>query len=290
MLSATERESGLSGLLVSIRKRWTLVLASVLVFVGLAGMYSLSEPDRYESTAVVLLAGTGTDELLDASSRNVGLLTRESTNELLAAESDAVVDLVVAELGEIPNVRISVDADSDVMLFTGIAPTPADAALYANTWAQAYIEFKRDEAVSALAAMADSMETRLAELAEDRELLEAPLVALQSRIVSSSNDQQVADLQLEHEALSDDLQFELELNDAQTETVVGTMSSIDELVELSEAGGPHQTQIAAPPAERSNAPASRNIALGLGLGLLVGLGLAFLAESRGRGIESSPQG
>ncbi len=252
MQSATERESGLRGYYAVVRKRWALVLVPVLVFVGQASVYSLNQPDRYESTAMVfvarerqaLLPGDG------LTKEDLARLAKELAEEVSLAESDAVVDLVVAELGEIPEVGIVAPTDvADVLLFTGSALTAEDAALYANTWAEAYIQVNQDLTTSEIAAATASMQARLVGLGEEQQRL-------------------------------GDSPAQLELVVREIEVAVASLKELELRAEFARVGEAHLVQMAAPPAHRSNWPLSLYVALGLGVGLLVGLGLALLAERR----------
>ncbi|MGH1488430.1 MAG: Wzz/FepE/Etk N-terminal domain-containing protein [Acidimicrobiales bacterium] len=285
MSSALHREPGLRGLWVAARKRWVLVLGPVLLFAGLASVYSLTAADRYEATAKVRIDQGALVSL--RTGLNLGRSSRQLIAEMAVAEHDPVVDLVVAELGEIPEMRVTADFDAEVLLFTASAPSAPEAALNANTWAEAYIQVKKGELVHSVAGAVESGESRLVEISEERELVEAPLVALKDRIGFSSNEQHAAGLQAEYNALADKLQYRLELNTAQAEAMVGTLVKLQEMGEVEAERIAILVQVAVPPTERSNAPGARSVALGLCLGLLVGLGLASEADRRGETVESA---
>jgi len=256
-----------------------LVLVPVLLFAGLASVYSLTTADRYEATAKVRIDQAALISL--RSGLNLGRSSRQLVAEIAVAEHDPVVDLVVAELGEVPEMRVTVDFDAAALGAEAVNRSAAEAALNANTWAEAYIQVKKGELVHSVAAAVESVESRLIEIAEQRELIEAPLVALEDRIGFSSNDQHAARLQAEYDALAAELRYKLEMNTTQAEGTVGMLVNLQEMGEVEAERVAVLVEVAVPPTERSNASAARTVVLGLGLGLLVGLGFALLANRRG---------
>ncbi len=287
MVPASPEEYGLFDYWSIVRKRWSWVLLPVVLFTALATLYSLTEADRYEATASVLLADTASQQTLDPSSQNTSFLSRELSNEISLAESDTVEQLVEDELGSLPEVSISSDADADVLVFSASAGTPEEAALNANTWADMYIQVKRDEVVRDITAATASLQERLAEIRQERQVLRAPLDNLSDRIESTTDPEITTRLQREYERLADDLQYELELVTSQAEAAVASLTELELQAELSAVGEARIVQVAAPPSGRSNTPLSRNIALGLTVGLLAGFGLALLAETRDKTIKSA---
>lgn len=283
----TPEEYGLFDYWSIVQKRWPWVLLPVVVFTAIATIYSLNEPDRFEADASVLLSDTASQRTLDPSSQNTGFLSRELSNEISLAESDTVERLVIDALGGLPRVNISSDGDADVLVFSASAGNAENAALFANTWADKYIQVKREEAVRDITAATVSLQGRLAQLREERQTLRAPLDELDERIESSAEPVLAAQLQREYDRLADDLRYELELVTGQAEAAVASLTELELQAELSAVGEARVVQVAAPPSNRSNTPLSRNIALGLTVGLLAGFGLALLAETRDKTIKSA---
>ncbi|MEM7274133.1 MAG: polysaccharide biosynthesis tyrosine autokinase [Actinomycetota bacterium] len=270
-----------------VRKRWPWVVIPVILLAAGAVTYSLRQPDRYEASASVLLADTASQRTLDPSSQNPGFLSRELSNEISLARSDAVERLVAAELGELPRLTITSEADADVLVFRASAPTAERAAEIANVWATNYIQVKRDAAVTDITAATASLQERLQELRIERQELRSPLDVLDRRIAGAADPLIAAQLQQEYDRLEDDLRYELELTTAQAEATVASLSQLELQAELASVGEARFVQVAAPPEQTSNAPLSRNLALGATLGLMVGFGLALLAETRDNTIKSA---
>jgi capsular exopolysaccharide synthesis family protein len=286
-ITETREEYGLLDYWVIARKRWPWILLPVVLLLGASTYYTISQPDRFEATASVLLAPTVSQEVLTSNSQNAGFLTRTLSNEISLAQSDVVESLIIEELRILPNVSISPEPDADVLIFVAAAGDPDDAALHANTWADMYVQVKQDQAVANITASTTSLQQRLEELRLERQRLRSPLDDLDARIGRSASPEVASSLQRDYDRLADDLRYELELVTAQAEAVVGNLTDLQLQAQLSAIGEARIIQSAAPPAQRSNAPLSRNLALGLVLGLMVGFGLALLAETRDKTIKSS---
>lgn len=280
-------EYGLLDYWVIARKRWPWILLPVVLLLGASAYYTVSQPDRFEADARVLLAPTASQDVLDRGSQNTGFLTRSLSNEISLAQGDEVESLVIDELNLLPNVSISPEPDADVLVFSAAAGVADDAALQANTWANMYVKVKQDQAVESITGSMVTLQSQLEELRVERQRLRSPLDDLDARIGRSASPEVAASLQGDYNRLADDLQYELQLVTAQAEAVVGSLTDLQLQAQLSAVGEARIIQRAAPPVQRSNAPLSRNLALGLVLGLMVGFGLALLAETRDKTIKSA---
>ncbi|MEZ5230365.1 MAG: hypothetical protein R2710_27980 [Acidimicrobiales bacterium] len=147
-----------------LRNRWLAVLTPILIFGGLAA-YSLSTRTlQYESTSKVLLADTAAQAALRGGSQNPNSLTREMTNEISFAASDDVKNAVRDAIGVVPKVTVRADPNSDVLSFLERRSSPGDAAMYANTWAEAFVSTKQRQAGESLDAAVDQFSERVAVL------------------------------------------------------------------------------------------------------------------------------
>ena len=285
--AAQGTEYGLLDYLDIVRKRWLWMVLPVVALAAASVAWTVTRPPLYESSASVLLADTASQRTLDPSSQNTGFLSRELSNEISLARSDVVEGLVEDELGRLPKVAISSESDADVLVFRATASMADDAALFANTWAEKYIQVKREEAVRDIRAATVSLQARLEELRAQRQQLRAPLDDLDDRISSAADPADAAALQRQYDRLADDLRYELELVTGQAEATVASLTDLELRAELSSVGEARVVQVAAPPLATSNAPLSRNVALGVTLGLLAGFGLALLAETRDNTIKNA---
>ncbi len=268
--------------LTILRRRWLWSLIPVVLLVAAAYLYSTTRADRFVASANVLLADTAAQRTLDAGSGNTGSLS----NEISLARSDAVEQLVVEDLGDLPDIAISSQSKADVLTFTAESDDPDRAALAANTWAESYVEVKRDEVVASIATAIERLQSRLEEIRTERQNLRQPLDDLEARITDAAPEDAPA-LQAQYDRLADDLSYELDLLAAQSQATLASLANLELQAELSTLGTARIVQVANPPQERRNPPLSRDLALGATVGLLAGFGLALLADTRDNTIKSS---
>ncbi|MEM8926085.1 MAG: polysaccharide biosynthesis tyrosine autokinase [Actinomycetota bacterium] len=269
-----------------LRRRALWVVLPTALLVAAAAAYTVNAPASYEAVARVLLADSAAQRALDPGSQNTSFLTREMSNEISLASSDAVESLVTEELGDLPEVSISAESAADVLVFRASADTADNAALNANTWAEQYVVVKQNEAVATITAATTKLQSRLETLRAERQQLRQPLDALDARIASATSPEIAASLQREYDRLAADLSYELQLVTGQAEATVASLNELELQAELSAVGEARIIQVAAPPETPSNAPLSRNIPLAAVVGLMLGAALAILIDARDNAIKS----
>ena len=144
--AADDPELDLGDYIHILRQRWKWVLASLVLFGGLAVLLTTTASPVYSGTAKVGLRTSDAIEALDSRFENTQSLSRQLTNEINFAQGDAVVSAVENELGELPDVTITGDNTADVLSFRSQSTTPEQAANDANTWANAYVDSRQAEA------------------------------------------------------------------------------------------------------------------------------------------------
>lgn len=277
-------EIGLLDYLAIVRRRWIWVCAGLTMCIGATSFWYASRPALYEASSRVLLADTAAQRALDPGSG--GMLAGQLPNEIALAQSDVVENLVEQELGVVPQIKMTADTDAAVIVFQASAPSPDEAALFANTWAEQYIAVKRDQAITEINAAAESLRDRLEALRRQRQEVRAPLDELGSEILDTTNEREAAALQREYNLLAGDLSYELDMVTSQAGATTANLSNLELQVELATVGEARIIQVAAPPPAAANSPLSLYLALGSVLGLITGFALAVLAESRDNSVKS----
>ncbi|MEM7324800.1 MAG: polysaccharide biosynthesis tyrosine autokinase [Actinomycetota bacterium] len=268
-----------------LRRRWPWVLLPFVLVLSLATAFTVTQSPSYCSTAQVLINASDAQRILDGDS-NVFIQNRDLANEINIAYSDAVQTNVEAELGLTPNVAVTGASDSDALFFRGCGSTAADAALYANTWASVYTDTKQVQAAESVGSAVERFETRLEELRLRRQEVRAPLDTLEDRLVNAT-DATRPRLQTEFNRLQSDLAQELQLIDAQFQTIASNITLLELNSELARSGTVQIIQVAAPPLQPSNAPLSRNLILAGVIGLILGAACALIVENLDRSIKTS---
>lgn len=271
-----------------LRRRWILVVAATSVIIALALAFSLLSTDRFTSTAQVSLGNSAAQEAIQGgiySSNPVA--TRELSNEVDLALSDAVRQEVIDQLGDEPEIDISAHETSDAIRFAATAATAEDAADHANTWAQVYVDNKRREASQSIDDAVEGFEADLADLRKERQDLRAPLDDLEDRLARASGESNRAVLAAQVNRLQADLEPELDLLDARVQAVAQNITNLELTSRLAATGTARIVQVAAPPQQPVNASLARNLTLATIVGLIVGAAAALLAENLDRTIKTT---
>ena len=272
-------ELQLGDYLTILRRRWPWMAATAAAIVVLALVVTVVRGPRYGATAQVGLGDSAAQEAIRTNSfTNVGAASRELSNEVNLALSDAVTSEVTNQLGLEPNVTISPDDQSDALRFEAEAETADAAALHANTWAQVYVDTKRRQATESISAAVEVFHQDLGNLRTERQEIRQPLDTLESQLAGAITEQQRTTLQSQLDRLEADLALELNLLDTQIRAVAENITSLELNSRLAATGTARIVQVAAPP----QAPTSGSLARNLALALFVGAGPGGRGRPPGR--------
>lgn len=148
-------------------RRWTVVLtAAVTLFAAM--FVSMRMTPMYTSTSKVLVkAITGNQQLLGAAP--VATLELETEREVAMSTAVATVaakeiDSDVAAEDLLTHLSVSVPADTQVMEFTYTDPKPLVAQQLSQAFAEAYLTFKRGEALKTFNSIQGSIQEQINDL------------------------------------------------------------------------------------------------------------------------------
>lgn len=271
-----------------LRRRWPWLLLVVVLVVGAATAFTVVQEPRYSAAAQVSLGNSAAqDAVLGGGLVNVPTASRELSNELNLAASDQVRIQVTEELGTLPDVEVTAEDSSDAIRFTATSSDPEQAADEANTWAQVYVDTKRDEATTSIEAAIEGFEADLAALRAQRQELREPLDRAEDQLALAETPEERVVLQGEVDRLRDDLAPELDLLDVRVQALAQNITNLEVTSRLAATGTARIVQVAAPPQQPVNAPLSRNVFLGAIVGLIVGAAVALLVENLDRTVKTT---
>lgn len=176
MPSPTSRREGdtLAHAVAVLRRRWIVVVASVVACVAAALVQTAFSDDSYEASArVVFGAPTLSDAALQVN-RGVVDPEREAATNVLIAESPEVASNVRRELklstspeSLLDSVSVEAEENANVLLVTGSSDDPEQAARLANAFASQYIAFKARADVQNIERAEEDLRAQLEQLDED---------------------------------------------------------------------------------------------------------------------------
>lgn len=143
------------------QRKWVVILI-VLAATGGAVAYSSSQTPLYETGAEVLLQSRSTDTLFgfDAIRDPVRLVP----TEIRLIQSQPVRDAVTKSLGDAPPVSAKQVGDTEIIEVIARDPDPQRAAVVANAYANAYIDFRRTQAVDDVITAAAQVQGKISDL------------------------------------------------------------------------------------------------------------------------------
>jgi len=242
------------------RRKWVVVAVMAVAVAGTLGL-ALSSQKVYQATAEVLLEHRSTQNLFDAV-KDIGDPSRLPETEMKVMQSQPVRTEVQARIGTPPGISTSQSGSADIIDIKAESTVPATAAKIANTYAQAYIDYRRKGAVDDILAASKEIQLKIDDLQKQIDAVDAQARAAAANSSATSN----ALITSRSDALvSQQNVFKVKLNELQVTTALNT------------GGAQLVNPASAPSSPVRPRPLSSGVLAG-SVGLLLGVGLAFLLE------------
>ncbi|MFB3737387.1 MAG: polysaccharide biosynthesis tyrosine autokinase [Candidatus Velamenicoccus archaeovorus] len=253
-------------------RKWLVVAVTVLV-AGLAGLYSYTRVPTYESKTEMLVRPILTNPLETNPQDSLSLQT-----EMRLVTSAAVADVARRSLGPRYSVtdllkRVSVEspADTQIIEITFRDSDPRWAQRGARAFAEAYLQFKSQQASSQVARYTATLSTQLTKLQEEIRLVNRKILALSEKISAvGPGSAAPADLLGQRDAFLQ-RRGTLETSRQTLETQLTTLTTLS--------NDPGQIiQPALLPRSPSSPKHQLDLALGILVGLAAGVAIAWARE------------
>ncbi|MDH4074293.1 MAG: polysaccharide biosynthesis tyrosine autokinase [Acidimicrobiia bacterium] len=267
-----------------MRRRWLWILVPAVAVCTLATAVTATRSPTWSASAQVSVGGSAAQEAISGGASGAAGV-RELSNEVDLALSDQVRQEVASRLGFTPDVDIAAAESSDAILFTATAPTAEAAATAANTWADVYVETKRQDAIDSIDGAVEAFQADLADFRAERMEIRKPIDDLDDQLAGDITEEERSVLEGQLARLENDLEPDLNVVDAKVEAVAASIAELQLNSRLAAAGAARVVQVAAPPQHPTNASMERNLLLGLVIGLILGAAVALLVENLDRTIK-----
>ena len=157
-------ELGLRDYLRIVGRRRALITVVVLLVTVPAVVLSLLQTPVYEGDAEILLQPRTSETLFDPNSGARADPARQVQNEIRILTSAPVRTAVRAQLGAAPEVKATAIGSTDLISVSARSTDPSRAALLANTYANAYIDYRRKQAVDDVLAASQQIQSKIGDL------------------------------------------------------------------------------------------------------------------------------
>jgi succinoglycan biosynthesis transport protein ExoP len=229
---------------------------ALVLFLAVAGALGLSLTQKpvYQGEVKVLLQPADTESLFDPATGDGPDPVRRVQTEVEVVKSEPVRAAVRRELGPVPRASVSPIGETDLIAIKARSGDRQRAAVIARAYADAYIEFRRTQAVLSLGRAERNIQAKIDDLQRQIDALGPQASA--SAAASTTRDQLLSQQALFKQRL-DELQVDAELKTGGAQVV--TTSPVP------------TTKVAPTPV--------RTTAIALALGTVLAVGLAFFLES-----------
>jgi succinoglycan biosynthesis transport protein ExoP len=257
--NVTEGAVDLRELFATIARRKGLVIGITVLVTILAGLYSYTRRPVYTSQADVLIRPILTNPVESFSPNQIDLQTeiRIATSTAVAHEALSRLDPQTTLATLLKNVSVNTPSDAMILEISYSAFNARDARLGAQTFAEAYLDFKSGQAVESIARRTAALQGEVDKIDEQIATLNADIAGLPNGSADRADlIEQRSAVQTTRLALQNQL------------ATVSTLSS-----------DPGQViQPAALPTSPSRPKHRLDLVLGALLGLLLGIGMATIGE------------
>ncbi len=266
-------EPDLRDYLQVLRRRKFVIGLCLAVVLGSALLISYLQTPQYAATAKLLLKQRASQSVFANGSQGYVDPIRSVETEIEVIKTEPVQDIVRKKIGSAPPVQVRPVGQTDLVTIRAESADAARASLIANTYASAYIDFRRAQALDQFSAASEEIQSRITQLQQQVDSLGSTTANLPACVNPTTTP----------DACSQRASAEATLTARRT-TLLNQLGlfqqTLDQLgVDSTVASGSAQLVTPASTASKPFAPTpTRNAVLGVVLGLLIGIGLAFLVE------------
>jgi capsular exopolysaccharide synthesis family protein len=271
---------------VIARRRW-LVIATAVLFLGVAIAVSLIPEPQYRVRAQVLTTGVNDPVAMIFGANGTGDLDRQASSQAAFLRSSRMrLEVGHAYDGSLPSgdiFRVEVtplgDQDnqtSSVVELSLLSTEPVSASSLVNTYAETYVELRQSMDVERLAETKRQLQALLQENLDQIAAIEAPITAIEAELAEPGAN--IEGILARRDAARSGLQGQLEPLEAEASRIRTTLGDINLGVELASGGGAEVLSVAWAPDTPVTPNIPLNLAIGLVFGAFLGIVLAFIRD------------
>lgn len=270
------------------RRKLIIIVVGLLVM-GVAAGLSARQDDQYRASASVLLQGNEAEQRLGAATDPAAAAYNRVETEIGVIQSDVVRAAAAENLGFEPGVSVSAVGETDIVRISSVSTDPSRAALVANTYAESYVEWRKNRTVQDLLDAQNTVQAEVDDLEGQLAELEQPVEELRNQLFVTESTEEREAIQARIADVEEEISTEVDALTSQISLYRSELSDLQVSQRITRTGGVQIVTPASVPAVPFAPQPLRNAVLGLVVGLMLGVGLAFLFETLDDRVRSKQQ-
>lgn len=282
-----QSERNVSEYFTVLRRRWFVIVATVLLAAAVVAVLDLSKTPVYSASTQLLLQPKQSESIFQPGVV-VGDATRAIQNELKIINSLRVRTAVTKAFGSPVGISAASGGDDDIIILSATDSDPEQAAKKVNVYAETYQTVRREAILADLSESKTVLQQQVDDFQSQIDKVNAPLAAIDQKIVDTPvNSPSYPQLVIEREQLDKKVQsrrteLQNQLSDYQQRLQILQLSE-----RLTTTGGVQILNPATVPSSPISPNITRDIVQAALIGLFIGIGLALLLEQADDSIRTT---
>lgn len=274
------RDLELRDYLVVLRRRKLTILATTVLVVVAALVFSFLQTTMYRATAEVLLQPRTSEQIFTPNNNQQGATpdTTRVQTEIQVMQSRSIQDAVTAQLGRKVEVDIAPRGETDVVAVSAEDHNAEEAAKVAETYAETYVKVRREQTVNDLLDAANQIQQQIDKVDGDIANVRAPLDDLDNKIANTNDSATRTQLKQQRDQLNTSITQQTQSLNTRRASYADQLDRLQLASNLTQTGGAQIVSKAQVPTSPVKPTPKRDGLVALFVGLILGVGLAFLRE------------
>lgn len=280
-------ETDISEYLGVLRRRWFVVVGTMLLVVGVVAAMDFSKTPIYQASSQLLLQPKQSESIFSPTPASSDP-TRAVQNELKIIDSLAVRNAVKKAYGSDIAIAATSGGEDDVIILSATDTNPRRAAKKVNAYAETYQTERLDAIMADLTKSKTVLQQQINDFQAQIDAVNAPLAKLDATLAQTApTDPAYANMvkqraQLDSEVSAKRSDMEQQLSEYQQRLQVLQLSE-----RLTTTGGVQILNPATVPTSPISPNIGRDLMQAALIGLILGIGLAFLLEQLDDSVRTS---
>jgi succinoglycan biosynthesis transport protein ExoP len=261
-----------------LRRRWIVVVATMLVVVGIVAALDFSKTPVYQASAQLLLQPKQSENIFTPT-QSATDPTRAVQNELKIINSLAIRNAVEKAYGSAISISAVSGGEDDIIILSATDTDPEEAARKVNVYSETYQSERFNAIVADLTQSREVLQQQINDFQAEIDAINQPLAELDQQLANTPiADPAYQELVEQRERLNEDIQAERTDKEEQLSEYQQRLQVLQLSERLTTTGGVQILNPATVPSSPISPNIVRDLVQAALIGLFLGVALAFLLE------------